>query len=150
MHPSLLLSPNAAAAQSCASPLTHPFPRPPSRTTLPSSIKTTQHSYGGVAPAAVENFAALALGRTPGGVGYRGAAFHRVVEGFMIQGGDVVHGDGTGTFTVWDGAGGKFKDENLGALRHTKGALSLANTGPDSNGCQFFITVEVRASSARE
>jgi hypothetical protein len=103
---------------------------------LPSPAPLHLCSYGDIAPGTVENFAALATGNTPGGVSYTGSKLHRVIENFMIQGGDVVSGDGTGTFTVWDGKGGKFADENLDALPHEKGVLSMANTGPDSNGAQ--------------
>lgn len=45
-----------------------------------------------------------------------------------------MYGDGSGSFTVWDGPSGRFRDENLGAARHGKGALSMANYGPDTNG----------------
>ncbi len=55
----------------------------------------------------------------------------------------MVYGDGTGAFTVWDGMSGRFRDENLGAFNLTKGVIAMANYGPDSNGCQFFITTEV-------
>jgi hypothetical protein len=115
-----------------------PYPHPPSppltSPLTPPRTPTPPHSYGDIAPGSVENFAALALGNTPGGVSYKGSKFHRVIENFMLQGGDVVNGDGTGSFTVWDGKGGKFADENLDALPHEKGVLSMANSGPNSNG----------------
>jgi hypothetical protein len=76
----------------------------------------------------------IALGQTPGGVSYKGSKFHRVIENFMVQGGDIINGDGTGSFTVWDGKGGKFADENLQALKHEKGTVSMANSGPNTNG----------------
>jgi len=89
-------------------------------------------------PETVWNFINLAEGRQPTskeGPYYNGIKFHRVIEGFMIQGG-CPQGSGMG------GPGYKFKDEFNKNLRHDgPGVLSMANAGPGTNGSQFFITL---------
>ena len=97
------------------------------------------------APRTVENFVGLAegtkewtdprTGRKSTAPYYNGTVFHRVIDAFMIQGGDPL-GQGTG------GPGYKFADEFSPKRRHAKaGVLSMANSGPNTNGGQFFITL---------
>ena len=84
------------------------------------------------APKTVENFVGLVKKDY-----YNGLIFHRVIKGFMIQGGDPT-GTGGGGTSLW---GGDFADEISGDLVFDKqGILAMANHGPDTNGSQFFIT----------
>ena len=94
--------------------------------------------YARECPETVWNFVNLAEGRQEtdrGGNFFDGLGFHRVIEGFVIQGGCPL-GNGTG------GPGYRFADEFDASLRHDgEGVLSMANAGPNTNGSQFFITL---------
>lgn len=100
--------------------------------------------YQNICPKTVENFRCLCNGERGTGLitkmplHFQGAKFHRIIPGFMAQGGDFELGDGRGGESIY---GGKFNDEAGGlALRHAKrGLLSMANSGKDTNGSQFFI-----------
>lgn len=112
--------------------------------TLNANFETSEGNFvvelfADKSPEAVWNFVNLAEGRqetTKKGPYYDGIIFHRVISGFMAQAG-CPHGMGTG------GPGYEFKNENHPELSHdSAGVLAMANRGPDTNGSQFYITLQ--------
>ena len=98
--------------------------------------------FADACPKTAENFLQLCVGtrnRTGAPLAYKGSSFHRVIPGFMCQGGDFTSGDGRGGESIY---GGKFDDETFEgkAGKHFgRGTLSMANAGPNTNGSQFFL-----------
>ncbi|XP_067121000.1 peptidyl-prolyl cis-trans isomerase B-like [Centruroides vittatus] len=92
--------------------------------------------YGEIVPKTVKNFLTFA-GEGYNGMKYEGSTFHRVIKDFMIQGGDIINRDGSGSTSIF---GTKYFDDEYLDLKHDPGVISMANSGKNTNGCQFFIT----------
>lgn len=109
----------------------------------PNAGRIVFELFDDIVPKTAENFKCLCTGekgidrRSGKAMHYKGVVFHRIIPQFMIQGGDFTRGDGRGGTSIYNG---KFDDESF-AVNHTKpGQLSMANSGPNTNSSQFFIT----------
>lgn len=103
--------------------------------------------FSDLTPKTSENFRGLCTGEY-GTVGlqsrtkklsYENSLFHRIIDGFVLQGGDITHTDGRGGHSIY---GPKFNDENFQRRHACAGLLSMANSGRNSNHSQFFITLK--------
>lgn len=146
-HPDLKKSVHTSLSQSTgpapSQPLVNVRPRVFFEITIAQqpAVKITMELFNDIVPRTAENFRQLCTGEK--GIGncgkklwYKNSPIHRIIPGFMAQGGDITAGNGTGGESIY---GRNFKDENF-KMKHTgAGILSMANSGPNTNGSQFFI-----------
>merc|ERR1712123_332351 len=119
--------------------------QPPQRSKVYFRVSVDNEDYGQinmelfdeVVPRTARNFYSIASGQNQNGFTYTNSIFHRIIPQFMLQGGDFENFDGTGGQSIY---GRKFEDENFLVKHGSPGLLSMANSGPDTNGAQFFIT----------
>lgn len=99
--------------------------------------------FGDQVPKTVKNFESLCEGwKNPVDDvthEYGGSKIHRISQGFVVQAGDIIKGDGTGSISIY---GETFDDENFLLNHYDEGWVSMANNGKDSNGCQFFMLLD--------
>ena len=125
-------------------PQPQPQPRQKSKAYLtlalgPATLGTMELLlHSDIVPKTCLNF--LALCRNASKPCYLNSPIHRVIRGFMLQGGDFTRGDGTGGRSIYGARGEEFEDENFDLKHRQRGTLSMANRGPNTNGSQFFIT----------
>jgi len=99
------------------------------------------HLFANIVPITVENFRKICIETYKNEKGllfsYKNSPIHRIVPNFILQGGDIVNKDGTGNCSIY---GERFPDENFILKHKSRGILSMSNSGPNTNGCQFFVT----------